>query len=501
MGSTCAVSVVKPLDTSDENCEVVTHGSAGIQLANTSIQPGGTTTPTKGKAMESKQSSNHRLSVSGRGILKNSTDSPKHGNATTIPGVVSTPGSGRALLRERKTGSLRNVMPHGTGGKHRRYASYASSVSKKGSTAEELQEEIARTKKLIRGFTVRKLSEERKNVGADRMVTSWAATLDNFSEGALIINSGCEILYANGAVARLFEYALEELIGNDIKTIINTKLFDRKTLVKLTDEKDPVVSSVNDFETTTKSNRIIYLSLSYGRMATDAADKYYGHLIFLKDVTKEKLLADVYDALLPRYILEKVQSGQTDLIEEMPMAIGFCDIKGSTEKSKQMQPRESATLKKELFEKFDDFTDEFGVTKIETAGDCYVVACGFPGDQSPANSVVGFMMEALDFAAELKSDMRAGVHYGKIAVAVIGRKLPRLAVSGEVVNIAARFEQNSEAGKVNVSQEIERMLDKNSFVVKARGKINMKDYPNTDAYFVSRIESVADSLIEEEQLL
>ena len=44
--------------------------------------------------------------------------------------------------------------------------------------------------------------------------------------------------------------------------------------------------------------------------------------------------------------------------------------------SKLVEPKQVMTFLNQLFTKFDNLVDVFGVQKVETAGDCYIAACG-----------------------------------------------------------------------------------------------------------------------------
>src|SRR5262245_5018244 len=59
-------------------------------------------------------------------------------------------------------------------------------------------------------------------------------------------------------------------------------------------------------------------------------------------------------------------------------SILFADIQGFTVLAGQLRPSEIVTLLNEVFSVFDDLVDEFGLEKIKTVGDCYMVAAGVP---------------------------------------------------------------------------------------------------------------------------
>ena len=49
-------------------------------------------------------------------------------------------------------------------------------------------------------------------------------------------------------------------------------------------------------------------------------------------------------------------------------------------------------------------------------------------------------------------EVRVGVHSGDVVAGIVGVKKFAYDIWGDTVNTAARMEQNSEAGKINISQ-------------------------------------------------
>jgi class 3 adenylate cyclase len=57
------------------------------------------------------------------------------------------------------------------------------------------------------------------------------------------------------------------------------------------------------------------------------------------------------------------------------------------------------------------------------------------------------------------TNVRAGIHYGKVAYGVIGDLNPRFVLVGDTMNQAARMEQHSSPGNVRMSEDFIRELD------------------------------------------
>ncbi len=79
--------------------------------------------------------------------------------------------------------------------------------------------------------------------------------------------------------------------------------------------------------------------------------------------------------------------------------------------------------------------------------------------------------------------IRIGVHTGPVVAGIVGVKKFAYDIWGDTVNQAARMEQNSEAGKINISGRTFELV-KAHFVCTHRGKIQAKNKGEIDMYFV-----------------
>src|SRR5436190_1920371 len=84
---------------------------------------------------------------------------------------------------------------------------------------------------------------------------------------------------------------------------------------------------------------------------------------------------------------------------------------------------------------------------------------------------------------EIPFDLRIGIHTGPVVAGIVGVKKYAYDIWGDTVNIAARMEQNSKAGKVNISGSTYELV-KDKFKCTYRGKIQAKHKGEVDMYFV-----------------
>ena len=82
--------------------------------------------------------------------------------------------------------------------------------------------------------------------------------------------------------------------------------------------------------------------------------------------------------------------------------------------------------------------------------------------------------------------MRIGIHTGPVVAGIVGVKKFQYDIWGDTVNLAARMEQNSEAGKINISGSTYKLV-KDKFNCTYRGKIEAKNKGEVEMYFVDSI--------------
>jgi class 3 adenylate cyclase len=82
-------------------------------------------------------------------------------------------------------------------------------------------------------------------------------------------------------------------------------------------------------------------------------------------------------------------------------------------------------------------------------------------------------------------DIRIGVHSGPVVAGIIGVKKFAYDIWGDTVNTAARMEQGSESGKVNISGASYALV-RDRFVCTYRGEVVAKGKGAIGMYFVEK---------------
>ncbi len=76
-----------------------------------------------------------------------------------------------------------------------------------------------------------------------------------------------------------------------------------------------------------------------------------------------------------------------------------------------------------------------------------------------------------------------GIHTGPVVAGVVGSLKFAYDIWGDTVNTASRMEQNSEGGKINISDSVYEII-KNKFNCTYRGEIEAKNKGMLKMYFV-----------------
>ena len=177
----------------------------------------------------------------------------------------------------------------------------------------------------------------------------------------------------------------------------------------------------------------------------------------------------------------------------------FADVVNFTPMSAQMTPDELVELLNEVFSQFDILVEKYGLEKIKTIGDCYMVAAGVPRprpDHAQALTRMALEMQAYVAAREFhghKLSFRMGLNSGPVVAGVIGRKKFSYDLWGDAVNTASRMESHGEAGTIQITRPTYELV-KDEFVCEPRGAVDVKGKGEMEVWHVTgaRSSCVAD---------
>jgi len=170
----------------------------------------------------------------------------------------------------------------------------------------------------------------------------------------------------------------------------------------------------------------------------------------------------------------------------------FTDFVNFTEAGQRMSPHALIEELHTCFKKFDEITSKYGVEKIKTIGDAYLAVAGLPTtDPNHAEHMVrtaveinAFMLDRIAKLGNRTFEIRIGIHSGSVVAGIVGVKKFAYDIWGDTVNTAARMEQSSEAGRINISQTTYELV-KDKFDCEYRGEIEAKGKGDMKMYFIN----------------
>lgn len=201
----------------------------------------------------------------------------------------------------------------------------------------------------------------------------------------------------------------------------------------------------------------------------------------------ERLLLNI----LPEMIADRLKQGQINIADGFAeVTVLFADIVGFTEISSRTSPQELVELLNKIFSAFDQLSEKYGLEKIKTIGDNYMVAGGLPlpcknHAESIAEMAIEMQQEIMKFRDECGEplNIRIGINTGPVVAGVIGTKKFIYDLWGDAVNTASRMESQGLPGKIQVSSSTYKLLcDK--YLLEKRGKINVKGKGAMTTYFL-----------------
>lgn len=190
----------------------------------------------------------------------------------------------------------------------------------------------------------------------------------------------------------------------------------------------------------------------------------------------EQLLLNI----LPAKIAERLKRAESPTEHFEEVTILFADIVGFTSLSAQMEPMQLVAGLNQIFSAFDELTEKYGLEKIKTIGDAYMVVGGLPiASEDHARAIADMALEMQDYMKTIPNNLgsslqiRIGINTGSVIAGVIGTKKFIYDLWGDAVNVASRMESHGKPGYIQVTETTYSHL-KDLYVLEPRGTISIK---------------------------
>lgn len=248
--------------------------------------------------------------------------------------------------------------------------------------------------------------------------------------------------------------------------------------------------------------RLALLKLMAGQIAISIENAlFYDQLEQrVEERTKElqiekKKSDDLLLNILPEEVADELkQTGHSKARNHEQVSVMFNDFKDFTVHSEKLSPEELVTEVDMCFRKFDEIITKYEIEKIKTIGDAYLCVSGILSSSSESvSNAINAAKEIRDYMLQLKQErekenkgyfeLRIGIHTGPVVAGIVGAKKFAFDIWGDTVNTAARMEQSSEPGRINISGSTHELV-KGKFNCTHCGKIAAKNKGEIDMYFV-----------------
>jgi len=226
----------------------------------------------------------------------------------------------------------------------------------------------------------------------------------------------------------------------------------------------------------------------YSRIIKEISERKRAEAIIQQEKdTSDNLLLNI----LPFAIANRLKLGETVIADGFNEAtILFADIVNFTELSAAVPPVQLVCMLNTIFSQFDGLADKYGLEKIKTIGDAYMVVGGLPTYYpNHAEAIADMALDMQTVISNFSSDLgepfkiRIGINTGPVIAGVIGIKKFIYDLWGDAVNIASRMESHGLADHIQVSDSTYEIL-KNKYNFADRGIIKIKGKGEMQTYFL-----------------
>ena len=232
--------------------------------------------------------------------------------------------------------------------------------------------------------------------------------------------------------------------------------------------------------------------------------------LFLKKIEDDKQQTErLLFNMVPQPIAEKLKTGERVIVDYFSeVTVMFADIVGYTRMSSRLPTSEMIEILHSLFSTFDGLTQKYGLEKIKTIGDSYMVVGGIPEYfVEHATAIAEMAMEMREVLKEYKTSdgqmlsMRFGINTGPVRVGIIGTRKFSYDLWGDTVNIASRMESHGMPDEIHVSEVSAAYLEDYFHLEKRAETIHIKGKGDMATFFLKapkKTPQTADVLPDEE---
>jgi class 3 adenylate cyclase len=202
---------------------------------------------------------------------------------------------------------------------------------------------------------------------------------------------------------------------------------------------------------------------------------------------------DLLRNVLPDEVIERLKDRPELIAEQHEVSVVFADLVGFTPMASQMSAVQLVSLLNLVFRELDSVTRRFGVEKIKTIGDAYMVVAGAPRSRpdharAAALTALGIRdaIAGVNRRLGCQLESRIGIASGAAVAGVIGEDKFSYDIWGHTVNLAARLESHGVPGRIQIAEATYLALG-DEFAYSERGTIEVKGIGAVRSWFLEGI--------------
>ncbi|MBI4988896.1 MAG: adenylate/guanylate cyclase domain-containing protein [Rhodocyclales bacterium] len=210
---------------------------------------------------------------------------------------------------------------------------------------------------------------------------------------------------------------------------------------------------------------IVFLLLRFATLEKQKAQERLTEahrMLQIEQERSERLLLNI----LPGAVAERLKnSNQTIADGFADVTVMFADIVNFTQVAEGMAPTQVFAMLNRIFSSFDEMAEKYGLEKIKTIGDAYMVAGGLNDGEEDYSDAIADMALAMrellrrDFTVnDAHLEVRIGIGTGPVVAGVVGKKKFIYDLWGDTVNIASRITSEGVPGMIQVDTTTWRRL-------------------------------------------
>ncbi|KXB31009.1 adenylyl cyclase [Dechloromonas denitrificans] len=210
---------------------------------------------------------------------------------------------------------------------------------------------------------------------------------------------------------------------------------------------------------------IVYLLLRYAvqeKANAQASLEETHRLLQIEQDRSERLLLNI----LPGPVAERLKHDNQTIADGFAdVTVMFVDIVNFTKIAEGLTPQQVFSMLNRIFSSFDELAEQYGMEKIKTIGDAYMVAGGLNNEETNYTKSIAELAIAMrdllhrDFSVnEMHLDVRIGIGTGPVVAGVVGKKKFIYDLWGDTVNLASRITSEGVPGMIQVDEMTHRRL-------------------------------------------